>query len=492
MNHIYILTVLILGIGVAIILALVENLTSQCKILKDWVRVAGQTRSNENPLGTMVAPEAGEKPTRQFRVVLAKGLLPLIHRYVSDFLKVNGSDQEAGGMLVGNYVFDAATGDATFQIQGFIDAGPAVQFSAGSVLFDAEHQAHALRALQLEHPVAANLGCIHRHPGSMDVCSGGDAVTDRQAVKDSDTKALVFAIITLNNLRQGPSSLFHEDFKIDFYLMAEETGFKYVPIMPSLADLPVLEVSPAMSALLTLRDPDVVYDLAVLRQLPDLGKTLLHYIDSGSSSGLWVNVSFKSALETIHIWIQPDGRIRIMVKDVQGAKKMLRGPWEQPELGRHVWLSQLVLQTCRQLREVRPVPAYGSHYAGLLSDKHRLVAEVRAMRERYGDRAILRQDGGGLYWAYTVRESGRSFPIKIHYPSTYPNDPPKIISVQSLPPSPHQFGVNELCWINHFTAHSEWNPSRDTAVICINAAHRWFACLLIYLTKGKWPEGADH
>ena len=28
-------------------------------------------------------------------------------------------------------------------------------------------------------------------------------------------------------------------------------------------------------------------------------------------------------------------------------------------------------------------------------------------------------------------------------------------------------------------------------VLCVHAAHRWFACLLVYLTLGKWPEEAN-
>ena len=114
------------------------------------------------------------------------------------------------------------------------------------------------------------------------------------------------------------------------------------------------------------------------------------------------------------------------------------------------------------------------------------------MQERFGDRATLHRRGDSLYWEYTVRESGRSFPIEVRYPATYPNHPPEIFSLEPLPLSPHQLGRNRPCWLDVYSAHSEWNPSRDTAVIAIHAAHRWFACLLIYLTTGNWPEGADH
>jgi ubiquitin-protein ligase len=126
----------------------------------------------------------------------------------------------------------------------------------------------------------------------------------------------------------------------------------------------------------------------------------------------------------------------------------------------------------------------------LLKDKKRLVAEVRAMEERYGGLATLRFQNRVLYWEYTVVESGRRFPIHVPYPRRYPFEPPRIISLLGLPPSPHQLSGNELCWTNRIY-QSEWNPARDTAAVCIHAAHRWFACLLVFLTLGHWPAEAD-
>ncbi len=127
---------------------------------------------------------------------------------------------------------------------------------------------------------------------------------------------------------------------------------------------------------------------------------------------------------------------------------------------------------------------------GLLGDKRRLVAEVRAMQERYGDVAVLRRLRKLLFWEYTVIESGRRFPIQVRYPRRYPLDPPRIFSRLPLPRSPHQLVENELCWTDR-ALQLEWNPARDTAVVCIHAAHRWFACLLVFLTLGEWPEGAS-
>jgi ubiquitin-protein ligase len=131
------------------------------------------------------------------------------------------------------------------------------------------------------------------------------------------------------------------------------------------------------------------------------------------------------------------------------------------------------------------------HRHPLLDNKNRLVAEVRTMQQKYANRAVLRQWDDELGWEYAVRESGREYPIKILYPKNFPASAPRIVSVNRLPSSPHQLGGGELCWVNHWTWQSDWNPSRDTAAVCIPAAHRWFACLLIYLSKGKWPDGAN-
>jgi hypothetical protein len=230
------------------------------------------------------------------------------------------------------------------------------------------------------------MGCLHLHPGQMDECSVGDYLADLAAVRDSDTKALVFAIVTLNHSRPDPLALFHKNCKFVFYVLAWQTGYDYVRVLPELAPLPVL-----------------------------------------------------SPLEGLNAAVRFD-----------------------------------------------------SHHArggGLLDDKPRLVAEVRAMEERYGNRAVLRCDKNLLFWQYTVVESGRRFPIEVRYPKRFPLEAPRIYSVLPLPSSPHQLLKNEICWINR--AAGDWNPARDTAAICINAAHRWFACLLVYLTLGQWPEQAN-
>lgn len=324
------------------------------------------------------------------RVVLAEGLLPMIHETVMRSHRGQKEEIETGGMLVGEFAREE--GSAVFKLSGLIDAGPQAECCSDSILFDTEYQARMLQVIRLQYPEVGNMGCIHLHPGEMDECSAGDQLADRAAVQESDTKALVFGIITRNNPRPDSFSVAWRELKIDFFVMAEQTGLEYVHVRPAVADVPVVRAARALAGLA---------------------------------------------------------------------------------------LNSAVRFRCH----------HAAAAAGLLADKRRLVAEVRAMEERYGDRAVLRYEKGQLYWKYMVVESGRRFPIEVRYPRRYPLEPPRVVSLLPLPSSPHQLVNNELCWINR--SSGDWNPSRDTAATSINAAHRWFACLLVYLTIGQWPEEAN-
>jgi hypothetical protein len=342
-----------------------------------------------SPLGREGEVQAADNGTANTpRVVVAESFFPALHHYLTRFAKAHGNGVETGGMLVGEY--GAKHRPPVFKIHRLIEAGPGAECSPDSVLFDHEYQAAILQRIQTQQPHLGNMGCIHLHPGQMDQCSTGDRQADVAAVKESDTKALVFGIMTLNNSRPDRLSIRHRNLKIDFFLLGEQTGFEYVHVRPQVVPMP-------------------------------------------SPTGSLADRSFA------------------------------RGPHH---FGRH-----------------------HSWGVGLLEDKRRLVAEVRAMEERYGDRAVLRHERNQLFWEYTVVESGRRFPIEVRYPRRYPLEPPRIISVLPLPSSPHQLVNNELCWINR--AAGDWNPARDTAATSIHAAQRWFACLLVYLTLGKWPEEAN-
>ncbi len=325
-------------------------------------------------------------------VLLAKGLLPVIYGYVARFLQTHGPGIETGGMLIGD--FERTGENMTFRLRGFIEAGPYAECSPESVLFDGDYQMQMLELTRLQHPGTGNMGCIHVHPEQMDVCSEKDWMADVQAVRASDTKALVFAIITINNPRPGPLSLRYRNLKFDFYILSPRTRFEYVHIRPVLEPIPVIRAKPVLSEI----------------------------------------ASFVNA--------------------------------------------------------VTPLNRHYASWPKVLKDKKRLVAEVRAMEERYGGQASLRLEGNRLFWEYTVVESGRHFPIQVRYPRHYPLEPPRIFSLLPLPSSPHQLPGNELCWTNR-SGPCEWNPARDTAATSILAAHRWFACLLVYLTLGSWPVEAD-
>jgi hypothetical protein len=354
-------------------------------------RKRGRHRPRSRP-----ADEGGQKNAKAVlgpKVIFSNEVLPRLYRYVTRFFERHGNEVEIGGMWTGEFAMEK--GWPTFFIRGFIEAGPNAEFSTDSILFDGDYQSRTLQAVRRLHPTIGNMGCFHVHPGQMDECSAGDYLADIAAVKESQTRALLFGIVTLDNPHEDPLSLCYANLKLDSFVLAEQTRFEYVHVLPVLVDVPAV-------------DPP-----------------------AEASAAEEVNGMAKSAYYGEH----------------------------------HSWCS------------------------GLLEDKKRLVAEVRAIEERYGDRAVLRHQRNQLFWEYTVVESGRRFPIEVRYPRRYPLEPPRIVSLLPLPSSPHQLVNNELCWINR--AAGDWNPARDTAATCIHAAHRWFACLLVYLTLGKWPEEAN-
>lgn len=326
------------------------------------------------------------------RIAVVGELLPRVYEAIVRFREQYGPHLETGGMLVGE--FHRENGAPCFLISDFIDAGPLAECSSESVLFDHDYQAEQLARLQQRNPRLGNMGCLHLHPGEMDECSTGDQLADIQAVRDSDTRVLIFAIVTLNNPRRDSLSIRYRNLKLDLFVMEERSGCEYLHVQPVL-----------------VRGPET-------NQAP---------------------------------------RQRVVRDETNAALRLSRHHNKLP---------------------------------GLLGDKRRLVAEVRAMEEKFGERATLRYERSILFWEYTVQESGRRFPVEVRYPRRYPLEPPRIISRLPLPPSPHQLVGHELCWIDR-SAQSDWNPARDTAATCITAAHRWFACLLVYLTLGEWPEEAN-
>ena len=443
---------------------------------------------NQSRTGDMVQGVA-EPPAP--KIILARELLPVIHEFISSNIRAHGEETETGGMLVGEFKFDE--GGPVFTIRGFIGAGPNADLSPESVLFDADYQQSMLKLIHLQHPRSGNMGCIHVHPGLMDVCSEGDWVADVAAVQASDTKTLVFAIITINHPGTDPLSVFYRNLKIDFFVLAAQNGFEYFHVRPSLHDLPLVQPARALREMAEHYGPGLAADLVALRRLPGVAQLSVQILEEQDGAAL-VSARLKRPLTgKLHMLLREGRPVDVCITWPDRSTLALPGPWAESEGEGGLVLAGVAEAVLRQPGILNAAARHSRHHMwrpSLLSDKKRLVAEVRAVEERYGGRATLKLEGSRLFWEYTVVESGRRFPIEVRYPRRYPLEPPRIFSMLPLPCSPHQMQGNELCWTNRF-AQVEWNPARDTAATCITAAHRWFACLLVYLTFGKWPTEAD-
>jgi len=172
------------------------------------------------PNGAPVVSLSHQTPTKKGfpKIIFAEALLPRLDNYLTQSFESYGREIETGGMLIGE--FSSAKGVPTFKIHGMIEAGPNAECSSDSVLFDAEYQMRMLGAIRRRHSKATNMGCFHVHPGRMDECSAGDYLADLVAVRESDTKALVFVIITVENPQQDPNSVYFGPLKIDFFVLA--------------------------------------------------------------------------------------------------------------------------------------------------------------------------------------------------------------------------------------------------------------------------------
>jgi ubiquitin-protein ligase len=140
---------------------------------------------------------------------------------------------------------------------------------------------------------------------------------------------------------------------------------------------------------------------------------------------------------------------------------------------------------------VNAIARFDRHYAGLRDDSRRLVQEVRAVKERWGGRAVLRDDGRRTWWEVELLAEGNRLPVRVEYPDNYPASPPRVVPLKALPPNtPHRIEGN-LCWYYQGSRRSRnrWDPGRDSAAVVIGAAHRWFLAFLVWTTTGTWPVG---
>ncbi|MCG3148170.1 MAG: hypothetical protein PCFJNLEI_01613 [Verrucomicrobiae bacterium] len=270
------------------------------------------------------------------KVILSEHLIPSLHAYLTGFLQKHGPEQEAGALLVGEFVSEGTRRE--IRVCGFIPAGPKASFSTGSILFDTHWQTQRLAALRIEHPNLVDVGMIHRHPGQFDQCSSGDEQDDRQSVQTAPSKALLFGIITINNPKQDARSTYYQNLKVDLFIMADATNYQYVKVKPCLVDIPLVQPAPLLLALCENgRAFSAFFDFAVLRQLG--AQVSLQTADDG----VLCTIKPPHGPQIIEVVCQNSGALQVRVQDVAGAVRDIPGAWEQPAIGRHIWLAHLAL-----------------------------------------------------------------------------------------------------------------------------------------------------
>lgn len=133
----------------------------------------------------------------------------------------------------------------------------------------------------------------------------------------------------------------------------------------------------------------------------------------------------------------------------------------------------------------------------LLDNDARLVMETRAVRERHGDGPRLTIEDGVLEWRYDLPVHGSIFPIRIIYPTDYPNEPPTIKALGQFPAgTPHLLKDNVLCWIwpgEKKRKRNAWQPGFDTAAEAIMTAYQWLLTFMVWDVTGVWafPDARD-
>ena len=435
-----------------------------------------------------------QSPAQLPTITISKPLIGTIGRYIHTFLEETGADNEAGGMLVGEYKMDSDGTVVGIHISGFIPAGPNSDFSPGSIQFDNEYLEASIRLVQLTHSNVRGIGTVHRHPGSADRCSSGDLATDRKALRESKAPFLVTAIITVNNRRQDRLSLRWEDLKFDFHLLGEATGFVYEKVGVRLSDTECIEVPETMIPEAQRRGASLTLDFRALRSLPGVSGLTIQTPDVDGRAATVVRVRDEVIAGDVVMISRPGEGLECLVRIDNQPPRTLRGPWQQEAVAPLMWFTELVCAARRALRaeSEKTLPLGRYHSTFWERDPRRLEIERRAMHEAFGSDVVLLQQGTTLFWKATLRESGRELGVKIVYPEAYPNKPPIIVSDKPLPPSPHSpAGGTTFCWIP-YSGNGDWNPSRDTAAVALAVAYRWYASLLVYLTLGRWPKESDH
>jgi ubiquitin-protein ligase len=134
-------------------------------------------------------------------------------------------------------------------------------------------------------------------------------------------------------------------------------------------------------------------------------------------------------------------------------------------------------------------------------DPVRLVTEQSAMKSRFPQFRLLRQDRD-LYWdGYLVANHGKKYRIVVRYPNDYPARPPKVYPIdpvieifrdEQAGVLQHQYNDGELCL---FHPNDRFFERKSTVVTVVAAAATWFAAYEYWEASGRtiWPgKEAEH
>lgn len=116
-------------------------------------------------------------------------------------------------------------------------------------------------------------------------------------------------------------------------------------------------------------------------------------------------------------------------------------------------------------------------------DPRRLSLEINEMKKRFPQFRPLRMQDGRIGYAgqITTRSSNR-YEILIAYPDNYPNQAPRVYSINPPILTKHQFNDGALC----FHLPNEWSPSFTVCAIVGWVSH-WLHAYENYLKTGNWP-----
>lgn len=438
------------------------------------------------------------------RVLLPRDFLARVRRYMEDFLDKNGRENEAGGTLFGRW--EERGGQPVFKVLSFVEAGPRATFSSSHIDFDYDFTETRAETLRVADPGLQHIGCIHRHPGNMDHCSGPDRSADAAAARISPSGWHLSAIVTLGNPKRSSLSLYCEDYKFDFFVIGNESGNEYVQVRPEIGEFSLVEPNEPIARLVEMRGKQAAYDLRVIKDLLPVRRPTMRLLQD--RRGVQFETEFQSHPGKLTVLFQPGNQMRVFLNSKSKDPQDMTPAWigSEPYLG---WITDLVLRAAGFLESEarKPAQAPGKNWPALIrtfrreapwyeaspQGMRRLALEEGIMQKLFGERfKLARQPDGRLSWKGTIAYENQTLEIAVIYPDNYPSRPPEILALQPLKPSPHQLLGNLMCWIDTYSSRCPWDPGRDTAAMAVGAARRWFMCYLIYLVTKRWPQKANH